>query len=82
MEVFYRSLTKSPQTYQEVVEDGVLRAVVYCPDCGSPIVLTKRYRIEPTGKVVPAICCTFPGCLFRDFSQLESWHRTRAQYVH
>lgn len=81
MEIFYRAETKGPQTYIETLDGGKVSAMVYCPDCGSPIKLNERYKIETTGKIVPAVHCTFPGCSFRDFSQLESWHRVLAQYL-
>lgn len=80
MMVFYRSKTKSSQSYEPVLNGAVLSAILYCPDCLSPILLTKN-TIGPTGKVVPYVRCNYPGCSFHEPAQLEGWSGVYTQWL-
>ena len=50
------------------VETESARPVLCCPLCGEQFILPSQCRIEPDGRVVPAVHC--PQCCFFEYVEL------------
>jgi len=61
-----------PGQYTRETDSG--RAALRCALCGCVFSLPAHCRVEPDGRVVPAIKCVQVGCAFFEYVTLSDYH--------